>query len=122
MIKKGSKVTPKQVPSAPSEDKPEKISGFSEKIRRLQISPDMEIDIIRSKLVKRPSDVKRIVKELFEVSERTIIYTPIYEVKFKNARTGEVKTLKINGVTSKIISQESKPSVVKHLQNFWRLK
>jgi len=111
--KEGREVTPEQVPTAPSEDKPEKISGFSEKIRRLQVSPDLEIGIIRSKIVKRPSDIKRIVQELFEISERTIIYTPIYEAEFKNVGTGEVKTLIVNGVTSKIIPQRRKTSVRK---------
>lgn len=121
--KKGREVTPEQVPSAPSEDEPEKIlAEFSEKMGRLQVSPDMEIGIIRSKIVKRPSDIKRVVRELFEVSERTIIYTPIYEVAFKNTRTGGVKTLKIDGVTTKMILQERKPGVKNRLRNLWRLR
>lgn len=103
--KRGREVAPEQVPQAPSEEEPEKIlAEFGEKIEKLEIAADMEVGVIRSKIVKRPSDIERIVEELFEVSERAIIYTPIYEVGFQNIRTGDVKTVKIDGITAKVIS------------------
>ncbi len=102
--KQGQEIPPTQVPSAPSEEKPAAVSEeYREKIRRLQLSPDMEVDVIRSKLVKRPTTIQRVVRELFEVSERTVIYTPIYEVTFKNTRTEDTKTIKISGITSKLL-------------------
>jgi len=58
----------------------------------------------RSRIVKRPSDIERIVEEVFEISERAIIYTPIYEVSFQNTRTGEVRAMKVDGITTEVIS------------------
>jgi hypothetical protein len=102
--KQGQEIPPIQVPSAPSEAAPAAISEeFREKIRRLELSPDMEVGVLRSKLVKRPPTIQRVVRELFEVSERTVIYTPIYDVTFKNTRTEDTKTIQISGVTSKLL-------------------
>lgn len=102
--KTGREVAPEQVPQAPSEEEPDKIlAEFGEKIRKLEVPADMEVGVIRSKIVRRPLDIERVVEELFEVSERAIIYTPIYEVKFQNTKTGEVKTLKIDGITAKVV-------------------
>ena len=103
--KRGREVAPEQVPQAPSEEEPDKIlAEFGEKIKRLEIPADMEVGVIRSRIVRRPSDIARVVEELFEGSERVIIYTPIYEVSFQNTKTGEVKALKIDGITAKVIS------------------
>jgi len=100
----GREVSPKRIPSAPSEDQSKKLLAEIESTKKLDILPNEEIDIIRSKIVKRPPEIKRIVRELFEVSDRAVIYTPIYKVKFQNAKTGEVKTVKFDGVTAKLLS------------------
>lgn len=103
--KKGREVAPEQVPQAPSEEEPDKIlTEFGEKIKKLEIPADTEVGLIRSRIMKRPSDIERVVEELFEVSERAIIYAPIYEVGFQNIKTGDVKALKIDGITAKVIS------------------
>jgi hypothetical protein len=44
------------------------------------------------------------VKELFEVTDRAVIYAPIYKVKFQNVKTGEMKTVKFDGVTARLLS------------------
>jgi len=103
--KKGREVTPKQVPEAPSEEEPEKIlAEFGEKIGKLEIPADMEVGVIRSRIVRRPSEIERVVEELFEISERVIIYTPMYEVSFQNTKTGAVKMVKVDGITARAIS------------------
>jgi len=103
--KKGREVAPEQVPQAPYEEEPEKIlAEFGEKIGKLGIAEDLEVGVIRSRIVKRPSDIERIVEEVFEISERAIIYTPIYEVSFQNTRTGEVRAMKVDGITTEVIS------------------
>ena len=94
-----------QMPLAPSEEDPQKIlaiSPYSERIEELQIVPDKGIEILRSKIVQRPTGVDRIATELFEVYERAEIYIPIYEITFQNAKTGEKKIVKMDGVTAKI--------------------
>jgi len=100
----GREVSPKRIPSAPSEEHSKKLAAEIESTKRLEILPNEEIDIIRNKIVKRPPEIKRVVKELFEVIDRAVIYTPIYKVKFQNVKTGEVKTVKFDGVTARLLS------------------
>ncbi len=101
----GREVNPKRVPSAPSEERPKKaLANLGEAMKKLKAAPDREVDVLRSKIVKRPRDVERVVQELFMVSERSAIYVPVYRMAFKHVRTGEVKTVKINGVTGRAIS------------------
>ena len=102
--KTGREVPLKQLPSAPSEENPKKmLAELGESARTLEITSDADVGIIRSKIVKRPTDIKRVVRELFEVTERVVIYTPIYKVLFQNVKTGKVKAVEFDGVTSKRI-------------------
>jgi hypothetical protein len=104
--KTGHEVPLKQLPSAPSEEHPTKmLAELGENAKKLEIAPDADVDIIKSKIVKRPEVIKRIVHELFEVTERAVIYTPIYKVLFQNVKTGEVKAIEFDGVTSKRIQK-----------------
>ena len=67
--KEGHEIPPNQVPAAPSEDHPEKIlQEFSKKTGAVQGSPQKEIDMVKTKLVKRPSDMAKIEDEIFQVS------------------------------------------------------
>lgn len=101
----GREVPLKQLPSAPSEEHPRKmLAELGENAKKMEIVSDADVGILRSKILKRPTDIKRVVRELFEVTERAVIYTPIYEVLFQNIKTGEVKALEFDGVTSKRIS------------------
>ncbi|MCJ7721996.1 hypothetical protein MUO98_06290 [Candidatus Bathyarchaeota archaeon] len=101
----GQEIPPDQIPAAPSEDNPEKIlKEFSKKTESIQGSPQKEIDLVKSRIVKRPSDMAKIEDELFQVSEHAMIYSPVYEIIFRNVGTGEEKLIKIDGVTAKIIS------------------
>lgn len=101
----GKEIPPNQVPAAPSEDHPEKIlKEFSKKTMALQVSPQKEIEMVKARIVKRPSEVAKIEDEMFQISEHAIIYSPIYEITFRNVKTGEERLVKIDGVTAKIIS------------------
>jgi len=102
--KTGREVEFEQLSFAPSEDDPKKIlAEFSEKTGKLEAHADKEVELLRLKVVKRPSNADRITAEEFEVSERAVIYAPIYEITFQNVRTGEKKTVKIDGVTAKVL-------------------
>lgn len=105
--REGKEIPPDQVPAAPSEDHPEKIlKEFGEKSGMVQGSPRKEIDMVKSKIVKRPSDIAEIEDELFNISEHAVIYSPLYEITFRNVRTGEERVVKIDGVSAKIISEK----------------
>ncbi len=100
----GREVSPKRIPSAPSEEHSKKLAAEIEATRKPQIQPDEEINIIRNKIVRRPTEIKRVVKELFEVIDRAVIYAPIYKVKFQNVKTSEMRTIKFDGVTARLLS------------------
>jgi hypothetical protein len=100
----GREVSPKRIPSAPSEEHSKKLAVEIDAAKKPQIQPDEEVNITRNKIVRRPTEIKRVVKELFEVTDRAVIYAPIYKVKFQNIKTGEMKTVKFDGVTARLLS------------------
>jgi len=96
----GREVSPRELTSATPERNPEEILaafGVKENTR------DIDLEIIRSKIFKRPRDISRVATELFEVTERTIIYTPRFRVLYTNVKTGEMKAVEFDGVTAQRI-------------------
>jgi hypothetical protein len=109
----GEEATLKKLPSAPSERNPKKIlAAFGVK----EIAPDADLNIIRSRILKRPKDINRLVNELFEVSERAVIYTPRFRVLYKNVKTGEEKTVELDGVTAERI--QNPRNIAQFLEKF----
>lgn len=101
----GREIDSTKLPSAPAEPGPEKVlKECADKARKLKFSPDSIIDIIRKRTVKRPPDIGRIAKEVFEVTEHAVVYTPIYEARCRHLKTGEIKIIPISGVTGKMLS------------------
>jgi hypothetical protein len=88
------------MPSAPSEKKPAKVI---KKCGIEELPKNADVNFIKERIAKRPKDMCRIVKEIFEVTERSVIYTPRYKLLFRNVNTGEEKTLALDGVTAKRI-------------------
>jgi len=102
--RKGREVSVEELPAAPAEEEPERIlAEAGEKVWKLETSPEKAIEILKSQVVDRPKDAARITKELFEVSDFTIVYVPIYQATYKNVKTEESKTILVNGVTSKLV-------------------
>jgi len=98
-------IDPTKLPSAPAEPEPERIlKECGDKARKLRFSPDSVVDIVRKRTVKRPPNIGRIAKEVFEVTEHSVVYTPIYEARCRHLKTGEIKIIPISGVTSKMLS------------------
>lgn len=101
----GREIDPTKLPSAPAEPDPKKVlREYGDKVRKFSISPDNAIDVIRERVVKRPTNVGRIAEEVFEVIEHAVVYTPIYETRCRHLETGEIKIIPLSGVTSKILS------------------
>ena len=100
----GKEIPPDQVPAAPSEDHPEKILAEFKKSGMVELSPQKELELVKSRIIKRPSESAQIEDELFVVSEHAVIYSPVYEITFRNTKTGEERLVKIDGVTAKIVS------------------
>ncbi|MGD8505272.1 MAG: hypothetical protein PVF15_01235 [Candidatus Bathyarchaeota archaeon] len=105
----GREVKPEQMAyAAYAEEQLENLEEIKKKLREAKISPHQVIEFLRSKIVRRPSDIERITKEWFEVNQHTMVYIPVYELTFQNINTGKVANVKINGITGKIISQRKK--------------
>ena len=101
--KNGQEVNLETLPSAPSEKNTE------ETIKKYvieELPPDADIDFVRKRVVQRPENISRIVTEVFEVSERVVIYVPRFELTYINSSTFVKKTVEFDGVTSKRIKEE----------------
>lgn len=99
----GEDVALEQLPSAPSEKDPKKILADSSYEK---IPENADVDMIRSRILKRPKDIKRIVNEVFEISERVVIYTPRFRVLYRNSKTNEERYVEFDGVTSERLPQK----------------
>ncbi len=89
-----------QVPTAPSEDKPEEIlQRFCKKAAKDKISHRGVKEILKSGIAKRVLKGDRVENENFQIFEDAVIYSPVFELLFRNAKTGEEKKVKIDGVT-----------------------
>lgn len=101
----GREIDPTELPSDPTESEPEKtLKKDRDKVRELKIQPDVILEKIRQRTVIRPSDVGRIAEEVFEVTEYALVCTPIYEVRCRQLKTGEIKIIPISGVTGEMLS------------------
>ena len=102
--KTGREIPPDQVPSAPSEEHPHKIlKDFGKKAGKVKFPPRRGVEMVKSRIIKRPPEADRVENELFEISEHAVIYSPIYEITFRNVKTGDERIIRIDGVTAKIV-------------------
>ena len=91
-----------QLPFIPFEEQPEKVlSTLDQNFGSLNIAAEKEVELLRSRLVRRPSEILSIHKELFNVSERAVIYKPMYKVAVHNIKTKKETTLLIDAITGK---------------------
>ncbi len=96
--KNGNDAMVDNLPSAPSEKKPEKIIAEY----RIDALPEfLDVNYVRERIGKRPKELSRVVEEVFEITDRSVIYTPRFKLLFRNLKTREEKIMIIDGVTSK---------------------
>ena len=108
--KTGREVTSEQIPYAPFEAQAiEKLAEVNTKLGEIEISPDEEINFLRSRIVKRPLHVGEVTREIFEVSDRSIVYVPIYQLTFQNTKTGNGAIMKIDGISGEIVIEKDLP-------------
>jgi len=100
MDKNGKDTTVDNLPSAPSEKKPEKVI---EKCGIEELAGDVDVNFVKERIARRPKDISRIVEEIFEITDRSVIYTPRFRLRFKNVKTGEEKVMVLDGITSRKI-------------------
>jgi hypothetical protein len=88
---------------APFECEQENDKNLDIDSRKVTISMEEEIAFLRQKIVKRPFDADVIIKEVFEINERMIIYNPIYELVLQSVKTAKTITILIDAITGNII-------------------
>lgn len=102
--KNGQEADLETLPSAPSEKKPKETIA---KYEIAEIDSEMDVDLVRKRLVHRPKDLSRIVTEIFEIGERVVIYAPRFELTYINSLTYQKKSIEFDGVTTKRIHDEN---------------
>jgi len=99
--KNGQDSASDNIPLTSPEKKPEKA------IKELgieEVAENADVNFIKERIVKRPKDMSQIVEEIFEVTERTVIYCPRYKLLFRWMKTGEEKTLVLDAVTAERVN------------------
>ena len=103
--KNGNEISPEHVPVASSEESPQKIlKQFKNNTEKLAVSGQEVIEMVKSKIIRRPVDMGAINNELFQVTEQAIIYSPVYKITFKNMKNQEEKIVIIDGITAETIT------------------
>ena len=97
-------ISPLTFTFAPYEDKPyQENTQNATNYRKFETSIEADIDFLKSKIAKRPPDVAAVMREIFEITERMIVYKPVYELTFQDLRTSKEATLQIDGVNGKMV-------------------
>jgi hypothetical protein len=87
---------------APSEEENVDLEDIDCNFRKVKSSLEADIEFLRSKIAKRPSDVGYVMRETFDVNERSIIYCPVYELTYQNMKNAREVTLLIDGISGKM--------------------
>jgi hypothetical protein len=99
--RKGHEINPAKLPNGPIELEPRKVLiECHERVRDLDLSL---VDTMKDIICEKPSNVGRVVKEFFEVTDQSIVYTPIYEARCRHLKTKETKIIPISGVTNELL-------------------
>ena len=94
-----------QLPFVPFEEQPEKIlSNLNQEFGNAEMATEKEVEILKSRIVQRPSDILCIHNELFKISERAVIYKPMYKVAVRNVKTQKETTMTIDAISGKTAS------------------
>ena len=109
----GREIDPEQLPCAPSEDRTvEELASTGIKFAEVNISLEEEIEFLSSRIANHPSDVGEVIREIFEINERTLIYCPMYQLGFRNVKNGKEAIARIDGITGKTVLGEFSKTVL----------
>ncbi len=110
-------IEPEKLPISPFRIQREGFSPNSN-FKSMQISDEMQIEFLKARIARRPVGVGEIIREVFEITERTIIYYPMYELTFENAKDKKDATITINGITGETILNGNKQLAIKTVVSF----
>jgi hypothetical protein len=90
------------VPGASPEKNPQEVI---KEFGIMELPENADVDFVKDKIVKRPKDISRVMEEVFEVTERTVVYCPRYRLLFRWMKTGEERTLVLDAITAQRIKK-----------------
>ena len=96
-------ISPESFSFAPYEVQPGGVADITLNLRKIRISQKEIIELLRSKIAKRPTDLAKIIREIFEIKENMIVYRPFFEFTFHNTKTKEYATLKVDGISGNMV-------------------
>jgi hypothetical protein len=70
------------------------------------LKAEKEVEILKSNIFKRPIDVSIIHKEVFKVTERALVFKPMYKITATHIKTQKRVNFLIDGVNGKISSKQ----------------
>jgi hypothetical protein len=98
-----------RLPFLPFEEQPERILNTLEQEFKKDITETRkEIELLKSKIVNRPKEILVIHSELFKVTERALIYKPMYKVTFLNIKSKKRISIEIDAITGKTQIEKKK--------------
>lgn len=102
---KWNRVGIEQLPYLSFEEDPQDILDHTHKQLTNENSTEKkEVEMLKSKIFKRPNDILKIYDEAFEVTERAIVFKPMYKVSVSHIKTKKKVTFFIDGSNGKISS------------------
>ncbi len=96
-------ISPEELPLAPFVEETWSSYNSDLEFRKARISPESEVAFLRARLVKVPSNASEVIRENFEITQRLLVYKPVYELTFENVKSKEVATALIDGITGKVL-------------------
>jgi hypothetical protein len=99
-------VPPENFPLAPFESELKNLTESDLDLRKIKTSLESELAFLSSKLINRPSNISRIIKENFVINQRLIVYRPFYELVFQNSKNGESTTIIVDGITGQVFLEK----------------
>lgn len=104
-------IPPERLPISPFEIQRDFQPGSN--CRTFNIPDETQIEFLKEKIAQRPKDLAEIIREIFEITDRTIAYYPIYQLTFENEKTRKDAVVTINGITGETILNGTKKLAVK---------
>ncbi len=92
-------IPPESFSFAPYTVQTEGTDAVNLSLRRIRVSSEEVIELLRSRIAKRPTDLAEILKETFEINENMIVYRPFFEFIFQNTNTNKYVTLQVDGIS-----------------------
>lgn len=97
--KNGREIPIDEVPTAPSEEKPQEILKEFCKKAKTKTSNRRVIDMVKANIAQRAPAAEGFRNRDLHLFEETVIYSPVFEILFRNVKSGEERIVKVDGVT-----------------------